>query len=76
MEQGGTYITEYQRPQDNWDIKKSSPYILEIGSPSIRWRVTDPNAKVKISDPNHILLNSYPGKNQIIPGSWENDPGV
>ncbi len=58
MEQGGTYITEYQRPQDNWDIKKSSPYILEIGSPSIRWRVTDPNAKVKISDPNHILLNS------------------
>ena len=58
MKNGGKYITEYQRPQDNWDEKKSSPFFLKIGSPSIRWRVTDPNAKIKFINPQHILLNS------------------
>ena len=66
---GGNYVTEYQRPQDNWDESKSSPYFLKIGSPSIRWRVTNPRAEVGFLDPDHLLLNS---PNKITPRDFDN----
>ena len=61
IENGGNYVTEYQRPQDNWNEKLSGPYFLKIGSPSIRWRVTNPSAEVGFLDPNHPILN-FPNK--------------
>ena len=61
IENGGNYVTEYHRPQDNWDEKLSGPYFLKIGSPSIRWRVTNPLAKVDFVDKDHPLLK-FPNK--------------
>ena len=61
IEDGGNYVTEYHRPQDNWDEKLSGPYFLKIGSPSIRWRVTNPLAKVGFVDKDHPLLK-FPNK--------------
>ena len=66
---GGNYVTEYQRPQDNWDENKSSPYFLKIGSPSIRWRVTNPRAEVGFLDSDHMLLNN---PNKITPRDFDN----
>lgn len=46
VEAGGTLVTLYHRPWDNWDPDKIPPRRLEIGKPSLRWRVTDKAAKV------------------------------
>ena len=48
MQAGGRYVSQYHRPQDNWISGQSAPYDLMPGSPSIRWRVTDADAPVKI----------------------------
>jgi hypothetical protein len=69
IDDGGNYVTEYQRPQDNWDENKSCPYFLKIGSPSIRWRVTNPKAEVGFLDSDHVLLNS---PNKITPSDFDN----
>jgi LmbE family N-acetylglucosaminyl deacetylase len=66
---GGHLVVQYHKPGDNWDIFKTPPYPIEIGSPSIRWRVTDENAKVTITQPDHKLFN-YP--NKITEKDWEN----
>jgi LmbE family N-acetylglucosaminyl deacetylase len=64
---GGTLLTLYHRPWDNWDADKSAPYRLEIGQPSLRWRVTDENADVDLLEPGHPLLHT---PNQIGPEDW------
>jgi hypothetical protein len=38
-----------------------------IGSPSIRWRVTDPAAEIAVLAPDHPLLNT---PNRIGPQDW------
>ena len=38
-------------------IEEEIKYFLKIGSPSIRWRVTQPDANVTFLDPKNILLN-------------------
>ena len=68
-EQGGTLLTLYHRPWDNWDPHQSPPRPLKIGQPSLRWRVTDETAKVDVLQPNSPLM-SYP--NQITDADWEN----
>ncbi|MEQ8659111.1 MAG: PIG-L family deacetylase [Hyphomicrobiales bacterium] len=55
---GGNLVTLYHRPWDNWDPDSTPPARLEIGQPSLRWRVTDENAAVTYLAPDHILLNS------------------
>ena len=65
-EAGGTLLTLYHRPWDNWDPDTIPPRRLEIGQPSLRWRVTDENAEVRhLAD--HPILNS---PNQIGPEDW------
>ena len=65
-EAGGTLVTLYHRPWDNWDPDRVPPRRLEIGQPSLRWRVTDETAEVRhLAD--HPLL-SVP--NRIGPGDW------
>lgn len=66
---GGNLVTLYHRPWDNWDPASIPPEPLEIGQPSLRWRVTDENAKVTCLDENHPLLN-YP--NKINSDDWAN----
>jgi hypothetical protein len=65
-EAGGTLVTLYHRPWDNWDPDKIPPRRLEIGQPSLRWRVTDEAAEVTPLA-NHPIL-SIP--NAIGPETW------
>lgn len=67
VEAGGHLVTLYHRPSDGWNPLTTPPKKLEIGSPSLRWRVTDPNAEVTVLAPDHPLLN---GPNAISPQDW------
>lgn len=64
---GGTLVTLYHRPWDNWDPDRTAPYRLEIGQPSLRWRVTDENAMVTVLAPYHPLLAT---PNHIAAADW------
>ncbi len=55
---GGNLVTLYHRPWDNWDPLRTPLARLEIGRPSLRWRVTDENAKVTHLAPEHELLTT------------------
>ena len=66
---GGTLVTLYHRPWDNWDAETTAPYRLEIGQPSLRWRVTDEAAKVDLLEPDHSLLHT---PNEIGADDWAN----
>lgn len=68
VEAGGTLVTLYHRPWDNWDPDSIPPRRLEIGQPSIRWRVTDQAAAVRhlsehdlLSEPNRIGPDDWTG---------------
>ncbi len=66
MAQGGALVTLYHRPQDGWGA--TPPLPLTIGSPSLRWRVTDPAAEVRVLAPDHPLLTA---PNRIDPADWD-----
>lgn len=68
VERGGNLVTLYHRPWDAWDAAKTPPKPLEIGRPSLRWRVTDQNAEVTHLVPNHPLLNK---PNKITAEDWQ-----
>ncbi|MDD2868566.1 PIG-L family deacetylase [Neomegalonema sp.] len=65
MEAGGHLLTLYHRPSDRWE---ASGLPLTIGTPSLRWRVTDPAAPVEILRPEHPF---FVGPNRIRPEDWE-----
>ncbi|HCQ66622.1 MAG TPA: PIG-L family deacetylase [Rhodobacteraceae bacterium] len=65
-EAGGTLVTLYHRPWDNWDPGSVPPRRLEIGQPSLRWRVTDETADVRHLVA-HPLLET---PNRIGPEDW------
>lgn len=65
---GGHLVTLYHRPSDGWLPHSTPPLPLTIGSPSLRWRVTDPEAKVTILEPDHPLLI---GPNRITAADFE-----
>jgi LmbE family N-acetylglucosaminyl deacetylase len=64
---GGHLVTLYHRPSDGWNADTTPPARLLIGSPSLRWRVTDPSASIEILAPDHPLLV---GPNRIGPDDW------
>ena len=64
---GGTLVTLYHRPWDGWDPDAAPPFRLEIGQPSLRWRVTNPDAAVTHLAPDHPVLA---GPNRIGPDDW------
>lgn len=67
VEQGGHLVTLYHRPSDGWDPDAIPLRHLKIGSPSVRWRVTDPSASIKTLQPDHILMTS---PNRIAEADW------
>jgi LmbE family N-acetylglucosaminyl deacetylase len=67
VEAGGTLVTLYHRPWDAWDPDTTPPRRLEIGQPSLRWRVTDAAAPVTHLVPDHPVLT---GPNPIGPDDW------
>jgi hypothetical protein len=64
---GGNLVTLYHRPWDNWSPDTTPPARLEIGKPSLRWRVTDEGAEVRHLIPDHPILT---GPNAIGPDDW------
>jgi LmbE family N-acetylglucosaminyl deacetylase len=68
VEDGGHLVTLYHRPSDGWLPQETPVRRIEIGSPSLRWRVTDPKAEVTVLAPDHPLLA---GPNKIGPDDWE-----
>ncbi|RBO95599.1 PIG-L family deacetylase [Pseudochrobactrum asaccharolyticum] len=68
VENGGHLVTLYHRPTDGWKPAATPPRHIKIGSPSLRWRVTDPAAPVTVLEPEHKLLN-WP--NRITAQDWE-----
>ncbi|WQO29751.1 PIG-L family deacetylase [Microvirga lotononidis] len=68
VEEGGHLVTLYHRPTDGWDPDRTPPRRLAIGSPSLRWRVTDPAAPVTVLKSDHPLLK---GPNRIEARDWQ-----
>ena len=68
VDAGGHLVTLYHRPRDGWSPDETPPRRLEIGLPSLRWRVTDPDAPVTVLLPEHPLLTA---PNLIGPADWE-----
>ncbi|PAE21126.1 hypothetical protein CHH80_08570 [Bacillus sp. 7504-2] len=69
VENGGHLVVQYMTSGDPWNSVLTPPYPLTIGSPSIRWRVTDENAEVTMTQPEHPLFN-FP--NKITNNDWDN----
>lgn len=69
VENGGNLVTQYNRTDDDWDSETTPPRPITIGSPSFRWRITDPNAEVTHLIPDHHLLNA---PNKIGEDDWAN----
>ena len=67
VHEGGHLLTLYHRPWDNWNPDQIPPSHLEIGQPSLRFRVTDENARVEHLQPSHAILNT---PNIIGPEDW------
>lgn len=67
VEAGGHLVTLYHRPSDGWKPEETPPRLLQIGLPSLRWRVTDPTAEVTVLVPDHPLLT---GPNVIGEEDW------
>jgi LmbE family N-acetylglucosaminyl deacetylase len=67
VRRGGHLVTQLHRPEDGWDPAATPPARLEIGRPSLRWRVCDPAAPVTVLAPDHPLL-TWP--NRIGPEDW------
>lgn len=53
---GGNLVTLYHRPIDGWDAEITPVKKIIIGTPSLRWRVTNPNAEIRFLNPQHELL--------------------
>lgn len=69
VENGGNLVTQYNRTDDAWDNDNTPPRPITIGSPSFLWRITDPNAVVTHTLPDHHLLNA---PNKIGEADWAN----
>lgn len=55
---GGNLVTLYHRPWDKWDPESTPPARLEIGQPSLRWRVTDESSEITHLASDHALLTA------------------
>ena len=73
---GGNLVTLYHRPGDNWDPDTTPPEHLQIGSPSLRWRVTDEAAEVTHLIPDHPLLTTPNRIGAQDWGGWHKERGL
>ncbi|MBI3508000.1 MAG: hypothetical protein HY059_24455, partial [Proteobacteria bacterium] len=64
---GGHLVTLYHRADKGWQPARTPLARIEIGRPSIRWRVCDPAAPVGVAAPGHRLLTA---PNAIGPADW------
>jgi hypothetical protein len=69
-------VTLYHRPGDGWTPTSTPPRPITIGSPSLRWRVTNPGAPVTFLRPDHPL---FAGPNRITAddfAAWDKERGL
>ena len=76
VEAGGTLLTLYHRPWDAWDPEAVPLRRLEIGQPSLRWRVTDESATVTHLAPEHPLLNQPNRIGEVDWAGWHKERGL
>lgn len=76
VESGGNLVTLYHRPWDGWDPDRVPPRTLKIGQPSLRWRVTDPQAPVQILAPTHPLLTGPNAISDTDFSGWNKERGL
>ncbi|MDA9180365.1 PIG-L family deacetylase [Emcibacteraceae bacterium] len=76
VENGGNLVTQYNRTDDDWDNDTTPPRPITIGSPSFRWRITDPNAVVTYLVQNHHLLNAPNKLNDADWANWHQERGL
>lgn len=76
VEAGGHLVTLYHRPSDGWAADATPPRPITIGSPSLRWRTTNPAAEVIFLDSDHQL---FAGPNRITAedfAGWDKERGL
>lgn len=76
VENGGNLFTQYNRTDDDWDNQTTPPRPITIGSPSFRWRITDPDATVTYLVPSHHLLNAPNKLNDTDWANWHQERGL
>ena len=76
VRRGGNLVTLYHRPWDAWDPDTVPPARLEIGKPSLRWRVTDENAAVTHLAPEHPLLTTPNAIGEADWRGWHKERGL
>ncbi len=76
VEAGGHLVTLYHRPSDGWDPDKIPLRHMVIGSPSLRWRVTDPAAAVDILEPAHVLFSGPNAITRADFDGWDKERGL
>ena len=76
VKRGGNLVTLYHRPWDAWDPDSVPPAHLEIGKPSLRWRVTDENAAVTHIASDHPLLTSPNAIGEADWRDWHKERGL
>ncbi|MHA6689972.1 PIG-L family deacetylase [Devosia sp. A449] len=75
-EAGGHLLTLYHRPTDGWNPDATPPRMLTIGSPSLRWRTTNPSAEVTILAPEHKLLTGPNAISAADFAGWDKERGL
>mgnify|MGYP006152008123 CR=1 FL=1 len=65
VEQGGTVITQYNRPGRDIKTDRLAPFALTLGGNDAR--VTDEDAAITLLEPNHPAFNS---PNKLTPADW------
>ncbi|WP_116085160.1 PIG-L family deacetylase [Tropicimonas sp. IMCC34011] len=76
VREGGTLVTLYQRPDQGWDPETVPPKRLKIGTPSLRWRVTDEAAEVTVLEPAHPILTTPNTIGEEDWAGWEKERGL
>ena len=76
VENGGNLVTQYNRTDDDWNSETTPPRPITIGSPSFRWRITDPNAEVTYLNPDHHLLNAPHKLDDNDWANWHQERGL
>ena len=65
VEQGGTVITQYNRPGRDIKTDRLAPFVLTLGGNDAR--VTDEDAAITLLEPNHPAFNV---PNKLTPADW------
>lgn len=76
VHKGGHLVTLYHRPSDGWDAETTPPLRLNIGMPSLRWRVTDPASDVTILQPEHKLFKGPNAIDMHDFDGWDKERGL